>query len=321
MAAGRHAVLSCGFVATALGLAYMAAGGAPVTYLLMNAAAFAIGLAAVAILSRQPLRFSAGWICLGLAIVLLTSFLLGTAVEGATRWVRLGNITIQPSLILLPLLTLTFASARNWVGAIGVSLTALALALQPDRAMSGALAAGLLTLAVMRPDSRTLTAVFAAIAGFATAMLRPDTQGAMPFVDRILLTSFDVHPIAGIAVISGSLILLMPAVIGLRQNQADSISHAVFAAVWIALLTAAAQGNYPTPLVGYGGSAILGYLLCSVALRDGTAALSASNDQTATQKRSGDRGGFSMRPIYARLVAHESGHSLNGRRAQRLRAT
>ena len=296
MVTGRHAVLSCGFVATALGLAYMAAAGAPVTYLLMNAAAFAIGLAAVAILSRQPLRVSAGAMCLGLAILLLTSFLLGTGVEGATRWLRLGNITIQPSLILVPVLMLAFASARNWVGAIGISLTALVLALQPDRAMSGALAVGLLTLAAMRPDSRTLTAVAAAIAGFATAMLRPDTQGAMPFVDGILLTSFDVHPIAGIAVISGSLVLLFPALIGLK-NQRYRTRHAVFGAVWIALVAAAALGNYPTPLVGYGGSAILGYLLCSIALREGRAALRASSDQTVTQKGSGDLGGLSMRPL------------------------
>ena len=296
MVAGRHTVLSCGFVATALGLAYMAAGGAPVTYLLMNAAAFAIGLAAVAILSRQPLRFSAGWMCLGLALVLLTSFLLGTAVEGATRWLRLGNITIQPSLILIPVLTLTFARARNWVGAIGVSLTAFVLALQPDRAMSGALAAGLLTLAAMRPDPRALTAAVAAIAGFATAMLRPDTLGAMPFVDAILLTSFDVHPIAGIAVLSGSLVLLLPALIGLR-NQLDSTGPAVFGTVWIALVAAAALGNYPTPLVGYGGSAILGYLLCSVALRDGRTAVTTSSDRTAMQTRGENGGGFSMRPV------------------------
>lgn len=297
MVMSRHAVLLCGFVATALGLGYMATADAPVTYLLMNAAAFAIGLAAVAILSRQPLRVSAAAMCLGLAIVLLTSFLFGTAVEGATRWLRLGNITVQPSLVLLPVLTLTFARARNWVGAIGVALAALVLALQPDRAMSGALMAGVLTLAVMRPDSRTLTALAAAIVGFATAMARPDTQGAMPFVDRILTTSFDVHPAAGIAVVSGSLVLLIPAIIGLRNNRSAATSHAVFGAVWIALVAAAALGNYPTPLVGYGGSAILGYLLCSVALRSRTATLMASADRTASQGRSGDRGGFSMRPV------------------------
>jgi hypothetical protein len=36
------------------------------------------------------------------------------------------------------------------------------------------------------------------------------------------------------------------------------------------VVAAAALGNYPTPLVGYGGSAVLGYLL-SVALLPGRA--------------------------------------------------
>ena len=297
MVIGRHAVLFCGFVATALGLGYMAIAGAPAMYLLMNAAAFAIGLATSAVLSRQPMQVSAGATCLGLAIVLLISLVIGTTVEGATRWVRLGNITVQPSLILVPVLTLTFATARNWVGTVGISLTALVLALQPDRAMSGALAAGILTLAVMRPDSRSLTGLAVAVAGFATAMVRPDTQGAMPFVDRILVTSFDVHPVAGVAVISGSLILLIPAVIGFGKNRLEATSHAVFGAVWTALVAAAALGNYPTPLVGYGGSAILGYLLCSVVLRGGTAAMTTSRDATIALGRSGDPGELSMRPV------------------------
>ena len=34
-----------------------------------------------------------------------------------------------------------------------------------------------------------------------------------------------------------------------------------FGAVWVAMIVAAAAGNYPTPLVGFGGSAIVGYLL------------------------------------------------------------
>jgi len=35
----------------------------------------------------------------------------------------------------------------------------------------------------------------------------------------------------------------------------------VFGVAWLGMVVAAALGNYPTPLVGYGGSAILGYAL------------------------------------------------------------
>jgi cell division protein FtsW (lipid II flippase) len=36
------------------------------------------------------------------------------------------------------------------------------------------------------------------------------------------------------------------------------------------VIAAAAIGNYPTPLVGYGGSAILGYLLSAALLSAST---------------------------------------------------
>ena len=36
----------------------------------------------------------------------------------------------------------------------------------------------------------------------------------------------------------------------------------MFGVVWLGTVVAAALGNYPTPVVGYGGSAILGYSMC-----------------------------------------------------------
>ena len=42
----------------------------------------------------------------------------------------------------------------------------------------------------------------------------------------------------------------------------------VFGGVWCTALAAAALGNYPTPLVGYGGSAILGYCVSVAMLRE-----------------------------------------------------
>jgi hypothetical protein len=294
---GWRSVILCGAVATALGLGYMAAAAAPNTYLAINAAAFVIGLAIVAIASQLRLPVSAGAICLGLAAVLLVCFLLGTGVNGATRWLRLGNIIVQPSLILVPVLALSFAHDRRSLGVVAVAITALVLALQPDRAMAAALAAGLVTLALVRPASETFTAAAAAVAGFATAMFRPDTQGAMPFVDRIYSTSFEVHPLAGVAVLSGSLILLLPTVSGPRGNQSELGASAVFGAVWVAIVAAAALGNYPTPLVGYGGSAILGYLLCSLSFRTRCAAAKQSGDRAHPQERVEDGGGSMLRPI------------------------
>ena len=61
--------------------------------------------------------------------------------------------------------------------------------------------------------------------------------------------------------LTGALLLVVPALHGFRKSSAHRHAFAVFGTIWIGVIVAAALGNYPTPLVGYGGSAVLGYLL------------------------------------------------------------
>eukprot|EP00741_Cyanophora_paradoxa_P009042 tig00001467_g8755.t1 len=104
-------------------------------------------------------RGRGGWVLrdrrdrIGIAYMAIGARLLGVSNEGATRWISIYGLSIQPSLVLVPVLAIGFAA--------------------PDRAMAGALAAGLAALAL------------------------PDVQPAMPFVDQILFTAFAVHPLAG----------------------------------------------------------------------------------------------------------------------------
>ena len=58
-------------------------------------------------------------------------------------------------------------------------------------------------------------------------------------------------------------------------------TYAAFGAVWLAVILAAALGNYPTPLVGYSGSAILGYLLSLLGLPPRPAIRSIGRDGAA----------------------------------------
>lgn len=256
----------CATAAVGLGLAYMAAAGAPIRNLAINAAALSVGLAVVAMTRAAPSGRVAGGIALVLGALLLASTLAGVRADGAARWFPLGSLFVQPSLIVLPLLLLCFARARDMLASGGVLLAALALALQPDRAMAGALLAGVATLALLRPDRVAAPALLAALAAFAATLVQPDTQSAMPYVDRILYSAFTVHPVAGLAVVLGSALLLLPAIIGWRRDAAQPEVHAAFGAVWLAIVVAAALGNYPTPLVGYSGSAVLGYLFGLIAL-------------------------------------------------------
>lgn len=264
----RHLATLCAAGATGLGLAYMAAAGAPLRYLAVNGGALAMGCLALAALTGT-FRISdaaRGAVVLALAGALLLTSLLGVSADGATRWVSAAGIPLQPSLLLVPVLALSFARGRDGLSTFALLIAAAALALAPDRAMAGALAAGMAALALLRPKRNALIALGAALAAFAVTLLRPDRSAAMPYVDQIFYSSFAVHPLAGIAVLAGAALLLVPAGVGLVRDVEHRAAYAVFGAVWLAVILAAALGNYPTPLVGYSGSAIIGYMLSLIGL-------------------------------------------------------
>jgi hypothetical protein len=278
----RQLVITCAIAALGLGFAYMTMAGAPQRYLIINGLALGIGLALVALLSTlsRVIRLQPGTICLLLGGILLWLGQIGTPLNGAVRWVNIAGLGIQPSLILVPLTVMCFAVARDGRGLAGIVLTGAALALQPDRAMAGALLAGTLSLALFKPEPRTLVALATSLIAFAITMLQPDLQPAMPYVDQIVHTSFFVHPLAGAAVNGGLLILLVPAIAALRGRTQAHQLLAVFAAIWLAVIIAAALGNYPTPLVGYSGSAVIGYVLATIALPANLEAAATGHDDS-----------------------------------------
>lgn len=265
--------LACAIGATGLGLAYLTMAEAPSRYLAVNAGALLIGLLVHAALARAP-RLP-GTVTLLLGGLLLATALFGHAPEGAARWLMIGPLYIQPSLILLPMMIVGFARTRTALATAGMVAAALALALQPDRAMAGVLVAGLAGIAAFRRDQATVAALAAAVAGFVATIVQPDTLPAVAHVDQILYRAFDVDLLAGLAVVGGLVLLFVPALAGWRDaSQRDA--RAAFGALWLATIAAAALGNYPTPVVGYGGSAVIGYLLSLALLprqRQGAAAV------------------------------------------------
>lgn len=254
--------------AAGLGLIYLAAAGAPTRYLTVNAGTLIVGVAGLMAWRRwahQVPRLS-DLAALAIGLALLATALFGQSLDETTRWVRLGPLTLQPGLILTPLLAVLFSRDQSRLSTTGVIIAAAALALQPDRATAGALALAMAALAMTRPDRRTLAGLIAATIAFAIALVRPDTLPAQPFVEQVLFTAFETHWLIGIAVWIGAKWLLIPAIAGRVLDPDNRPIYAVFGAVWLGLIAAAVLGNYPTPLVGYGASSILGYALSLAAL-------------------------------------------------------
>jgi hypothetical protein len=262
----RRTATLCAIAASGLGMAYLALAGAPARDIAINAGALLLGLILLGALSAAEtgIRRWAGWLTLAGGLALLLTSRFGSSLDGATRWIVIHGLVLQPSLVLLPAMVVGFARRRGWLATAGMVLAALALALQPDRAMAGVLAAGLATLVLFHRDRLTLIALVAAVVGFAASLLQPDRLPAQPFVERVLLTAFAAHPLAGAAAVLGAALLIAPALTGPSRP-----AQAVFGAAWLAVLGATLLGNYPTPVIGYGGSGVLGYLISLIALPKG----------------------------------------------------
>lgn len=262
----------CAICAVGLGVTYMAIGGAPHRLIIINLAALLMGLGLCLWLAQWRLsrddRINRIAPVLGAALLITAVF--GVRADGAARWVDVAGLVVQPSLLFMPLMLVLHARRGDGWTATGLALSIAALAAQPDRAMAGVLVGALTVLALNTRERRDVGLALAAAAGFVVTVIRPDHGGVSPFVAQILLTAFEVHPLAGLGLAVGVLLLVVPAVLHTMRGR-DPATALVFGAAWSLVVLAALIGNYPTPLVGYGGSAIVGYLLSLAVLGSGGA--------------------------------------------------
>lgn len=264
----RHAALTCAIAATGLGLVFLAAAGAPTPYLILNLTALIAGLIIVLPFCRSdPVTTPfVGVVAIAVGLILLLTAAFGDPASDARRWLSLGGLVIQPSVIGLPFVLVAFARSRDKMTTAGLILAAVALALQPDRAMAGAMVAGLGVVAFMKRDRMTLLPLSVALACFIVTTMRPVAVPATSYMDGLLRTAPSTSLIAGLAAWVGVAVLLLPPILALRRGQNDLVPHATFGATWLALIVAALSTDDPIPVVAYGGSAIVGYVWSILAL-------------------------------------------------------
>ena len=239
--------LACGLIAVAVGIVYLHSSDAPFNFFVNNVCATAIGIGWF-FGARNRSISPVAWIAL--TLIVLSTTVVGTTSVGASRWLRIGAISLQPSLMFVPAMLISFAQRRMPIAALCLVVVSLTLALQPDRAMAAVLAVGTITIALKTRERLPLIAAISALASFGVTLYRADLLPAASHVDGILISSFEISTIIGCAVLLGATLLFLPALLN-RQE--------LFGLLWLAIVAAAALGPYPTPLVGYGGSAIVGY--------------------------------------------------------------
>lgn len=254
-----------GCVAVLIGVAYLVLVGAPWRMAIINVCATVIGLLSYFTFFRYvPRSREVGAVTIVAALLMLTTALFGVSVDGARRWAAVGTLALQPTLVLIPLVVMWFARMQSGATTSAIVLTAAAVAIQPDRAMAAALCAAVGAVAFNQRNASSGAAFVATLIALLVTLLRPDQLLAVPYVDHILWTAAETSVPLAMSLWVGCLAILLPAL--MHRSGPSRPVRAAFIACWAGVIGAAAVGAYPTPLVGYGGSAIIGYFICLLAL-------------------------------------------------------
>lgn len=262
------AALIGGAGAATIGIVTLHTGGAPTSYAIVNAAAVGAGLLFAALLFRIPRR-AEGPLALTAALALLATALWGMEIEGVRRWATLpGAIQVQPALLLLPLLLAMHARrAGDLWHAAAMLVAAVAIAAQPDRSMAIALV--LVAVAMWLADRTRMTLLVLCVAALSlvATWARPDPLAGVTFVEWVIADGWQAGPMRGAILSLGALAMLAPLLALPAASAEQRRAIIAFALCWGGLTLASLIGPYPTPLLGYGASGIIGYFVSLIALR------------------------------------------------------
>ena len=227
-----------------------------------NLAAWAVGLAIAALVSRAAASTGARAGFLLAAPVGLIATLLSPGLSGVHRWAQLGPVRLNLAEILLPAAVVAFAvlsPGRAWTWLVAAGGLGLLVA-QPDASQATAFGGAVMAVLLLSPLRRGPRWTGAALAAVAMvgAWLRPDPLAPVPEVEGILRLAWALSPfaalLAGAALGASALTPLLAA----RQGGSTLSASVALIVYFLLAAIAPALGTFPVPLVGMGVSPILG---------------------------------------------------------------
>lgn len=270
----RWGALAGAAAAVGAGCALLAALGAPPRMMLVNGAALLVGLAGVAAIwtsCRGGATERAGDVALLVASALLPlTALAGPEASGVARWLVVGGLTLQPAMIVVPVIVLGLVLRPSPMRTAAALVAALGLAMQPDPGGAAMLLFGLVALMLVKEHRRAsdLAGVFGAAIGVAVAQARTVALPPVPFVEQVIPDALRAGALTAILALAATLLLFAPAIA--RPLRAANLA---FLGVWLAAVAMALLGPYPTPVIGFGGSSVLGFVLSAGLLSLGVGTL------------------------------------------------
>lgn len=238
------------------GLAQLWFFDAPRHYVAINGASLGLGLLVIALLPQIKHLRLRRIVTLCLLALLFLPLATGPHLGGIARWLPLGPLSLHAGMLAGPLLVLLAARDEDYAPPILLG-GILAASFQPDAGTGF-----LLTFATIGLYNATRDWKIGVVAGTAffasLVMVVRGELPAQPFVERVLVETAMVQPLAALSLLAALLasFFIMLHAIAARTPVRHALAGSLFG-----LTVASVLSNYPSALIGYGAAPILGYAL------------------------------------------------------------
>lgn len=211
-----------------------------------------------------------------IAVALLITSFLFSGVDEVNRWVFVGNLSLNISMICLPLLiyiiSKLLAQQKTILPLLIMIGVELVLIVQPDAGQATAFGFGVISLFLFTKRISRLSRALTFGIGFITIMLawnQADSLTAVEQVELILKIAFrNQWGLLGSIIIIFSLIILILPKIKYHHNDMWVIPVA-YCVYFLTQLGVTWIGNFPVPIIGAGAGPVIGwYLILGFVIRN-----------------------------------------------------
>jgi len=205
----------------------------------------------------------ARWVSAAILLLAAAVLFAGIEIDGARRWLRIGPVLLHPASLSGSLLLLALArAASSALCAALAGATVLCFGIGHDGAASLAFALGLSGLLLGERQHWKMLLPLCVLAWCLAAWgwTRPDSLAPVPYVEEIVARTWAASTLLGAVAAILLAMLPLPFLLTAREAGKRGAGYAL-AGFWAGLVLAGLVGNYPIPVIGYGASPVIGWVL------------------------------------------------------------
>ncbi|MBM7868608.1 cell division protein FtsW (lipid II flippase) [Clostridium pascui] len=208
-------------------------------------------------------KFYYGSILISLIFIILTLIMSGIA--GVHRWVSIGIIKFNASMIVLPIIIIASWKLLHvkslWITTVTTITISVLLTIQPDASQLTGFAIPMMVMLVSRTDKKSLRLIMVVVLStlIIISWVFLDSLPAVAYVEGILGLLKNVGLVWFILGLISLIMLPVPFIFFSPKNlKLPSICLGLY---FMIILISTLFGNFPVPLMGYGISPIIGYFI------------------------------------------------------------